>query len=110
MAVTGSQPVGLAACQNIQSEVRLVLEFLLAEGLDTVDAARVTGLLLSTVEQRARASGASWLMVLLDGSVDPALFARLGYEILSAEGGCAWVQKALPGRRRPAHRSPLPRQ
>jgi len=102
VAMDDTGPVGLAAYHRIQSDVRLVLEFLLDTTLHASDARRVIDLLLSTVETLARDGGARCLMVMFGGDVPLGLFERRGYQTVAVDSAGAWVQKCLdPVRRRP---------
>lgn len=107
VAMDGTGPVGLAAYHRLQSDVRLVLEFLLDQTLSASDARRVTDLLLSTLERCACDSGARCLMLMVGGEVRLGLFKRRGYQTVAVDSAGAWVQKSLDAvRRRPAPTPP----
>jgi hypothetical protein len=92
---TRSGPLGLAAYLDTPCDIRVVQEFLLDPALDVVSVGRVADLLLQTVERRATRCGASGLLVTVPAGYRLAPFERLGYAVVSQDGGVVWLQKAL---------------
>jgi hypothetical protein len=105
VAMDDRRLVGVAAYHPIQSDVRLVLEFLLDPTLSESDAGHVTNMLLSTVERLACESGAQCLMVMLDRSATLRPFDRRGYRTIAVDATCAWMQKCLVPAERPSVRA-----
>lgn len=101
VAIDDTGPVGLAAYHRVESDVRLVLEFLLDQTLSESYARRVTDLLLSTVERLACDSGARCLMFMLGGDVTLKPFERRGYQTVGVDSAGSWVQKRLDAVKRP---------
>lgn len=101
VAMDDASPVGLAAYQPVDSDVRLVLEFLLDTTLEKSRALHATALLLATVERRARQDGIQWLMFALDAEVPRRPFARGGYQMMAIDSAGVWVQKRLDVPKKP---------
>lgn len=95
VALDEARVVGIAAYQPVQSDVRLVLEFLLDPALSATDTIRVANLLLSTVELLACESGACCVMVVFNAGVTRRPFERRGYRTVAIDAATAWVQKRL---------------
>lgn len=95
VAMDDARPVGLAAYQPVDSDVRLVLEFLRHTTLEKSRALHATALLLATVEQRARQDGIQWLMFALDAEVPLRPFKRGGYQAMAIDSAGVWVQKRI---------------
>lgn len=90
-----SIPVGLAAYKRVDSDVRVVHEFLLDRTLGGRDMTRVTDVLLSAVETMAYDDSVGCLMFLLGGDVVLAPFEQRGYTAVAIDPAGAWMQKKL---------------
>lgn len=91
----GGGPVGLAAYKRVDSDVRVVHEFLLDPRLAAPDAARVTDVLLSALEMVAYEEGVSCLTFLLRNRVLMGPFEQRGYMSLALDSGGIWLQRKL---------------
>jgi hypothetical protein len=96
----GATPIGLAAYRAVDSDVRVVHEFLVDRTLPGAGTARAAELLLASVERVARADGIGCLMLLLDGDEALVPFERHGYTAVVVDPAVAWMRKTLdrPGR------------
>lgn len=107
VAMDGTGPVGLAAYQRVDSDVRLVLELLLDRTLSESDTTRVTDLLVSTVEMLAYDDGVRCVMFMLGGEVALKPFERRRYQTVAVDSAGAWVQTRLDPIERPRIRPRL---
>lgn len=107
VAMDGTGPVGLAAYQRVDSDVRLVLELLLDRTLSESDTTRVTDLLVSTVEMLAYDDGVRCVMFMLGGEVALKPFERRRYQTVAVDSAGAWVQTRLDPIERPPIRPRL---
>lgn len=90
-----SVPVGLAAYQRADSEIRVAHEFLLDRSLLGTDTTTVTDMLLSAVEMVAYEDGVSCLTFLLRNGVVIEPFERRGYMSLILDCQGIWLQRKL---------------
>ena len=107
VAMDDTGPVGLAAYQRVDSDVRLVLELLLDRTLSESDTTRVTDLLVSTVEMLAYDDGVCCVMFMLGGEVALRPFERRRYQTVAVDSAGAWVQTRLDPIGRPRIRPRL---
>ncbi len=90
-----STPIGLAAYRPVDSDVRVVHEFLVDRTLPGADTAHVADLLLSAIERVACVDGIRCLMLLLDGDEALVPFERRGYTAVLVDPAVAWMQKTF---------------
>ncbi|MEZ5289801.1 MAG: hypothetical protein R2745_01825 [Vicinamibacterales bacterium] len=97
VAADGNRALGLAAHQPAQSEVRLVLEWLVDRRLPTRVRRVTSEALIDGVEDLARADGVHLLIVMLEPGLPRASFKRRGFVTVAVEPWGAWMQKHLFG-------------
>ena len=87
--------LGVAAYQRVESDVRVVHEFLLHEDLGEREAAIVTDTLVSGVEAVALGDSIHCLMFMLWPDVRRTPFECRGYRAVVLDPYLAWLQKTL---------------
>lgn len=87
--------LGVAAYQRLDSDVRVVHEFLVHQDLGERDAAIVTETLVSAVEAIALGDSIHCLMFMLWPHVTRIPFERKGYRAVVLDPYLAWLQKTL---------------
>ena len=87
--------LGVAAYQRLESEVRVVHEFLVHRSLGEREASVVTDTLVSAVEAMALGDSINGLMFLLWPDVRRTPFERRGYRAVVLDPHLAWLQKTL---------------
>ena len=90
--------LGVAAYQRVESDVRVVHEFLVHRSLGEREAAIVTDTLVSAVEATALGDSIHCLMFLLWPDVKRTPFERRGYDAVVLGPDLAWLQKRLAER------------
>ena len=92
---SGTACLGVAAYQVVDSDVRVVHEFLVDPHLDQPDRAAVIDALLGAIEFTARADGVRSMTILLRPRLPLDRFCAHGYVALLADAAGAWLQKKL---------------
>jgi hypothetical protein len=95
----GTRAAGLAAYKKVESEVRVVHEFLVNRLLDDRGNEIVTHMMLSALEMLSCDDGIHSLIVVLGPGVSLVPFEQHAYATLITDSGGAWLQKKLD----PAH-------
>ena len=90
-----SRLLGLAAYQRVESDVRVVHEFLVHPAFAERQAAIVTDMLASAVEAMALSDSVHCLMFMLWPDVMREPFERRGYRAVVLDAHLKWLQKAL---------------
>jgi hypothetical protein len=90
-----SRFLGVAAYQRVESDVRVVHEFLVHRNLGEREAAMVTDTLVSAVETMALGDSIHCLMFMLWPDVRRTQFERRGYRAVVVDPYLAWLQKTL---------------
>jgi hypothetical protein len=91
----GTCVLGLAAYRKVDSDVRVVHEFLLNRRLDARSRDSVAHLLLKTLEMLAYDDQVHCVMVLLGPEVPLTPFVQHAYATLATDANGAWLQKRL---------------
>jgi hypothetical protein len=89
----GTRSTGLAAYKKVESDVRVVHEFLVNRQLDDRGNEIVTRMMLSALETLCCDEGIHSLIVVLGPGVALVPFEQRGYTTLIADSGGAWLQK-----------------
>jgi hypothetical protein len=89
----GTRSAGLAAYKKVESDVRVVHEFLVNCRLDDRGNEIVTHMMLSALEMLSCDEGIHALIVVLGPNVSLVPFEQHGYATLIADSGGAWLQK-----------------
>jgi hypothetical protein len=87
--------LGVAGYQRVQSDVRVVHEFLVHRSLGEREAAIVTDALVSAVEATARGDSIHCLMFMLWPDVRRTPFERRGYRVVVLDPHLSWLQKTV---------------
>jgi hypothetical protein len=95
VAKAGPRLLGLAAYHRVQSDARVVHEFLVDPDLGAREAAIVTDTLASAVEAMALSDSVHCLMFMLWPDVRREPFERRGYRVVVLDAYLAWLQKTL---------------
>jgi len=95
LATIAGHPVGLAAYHRVESDVRLVLEFVLDPGLHRRDRCEVCGALIASLEMLSQEDGVQCLMVMIEADVPLDPFRRRRYTTVAVNPAGAWLQKQL---------------
>lgn len=90
-----SRLLGVAAYQRVESDVRVVHEFLVHPAFGERQAAIVTDMLASAVETMALSDSVHCLMFMLWPDVMREPFERRGYRAVVLDAHLAWLQKTL---------------
>jgi len=90
-----SRLLGVAAYQRVNSDVRLVHEFLVNSDVGERRAATVTDMLAAAVETMALSDSVHCLMFMLWPDVMREPFDRRGYRTVVLDPYLAWLQKKL---------------
>jgi hypothetical protein len=93
LATIAGNPVGLAAYHRLESDVRLVLEFLLDPDLSRPVRDEVCGALIASLEMLVHDDCVRCLMVTLDADVPLEPFRHRGYGTVVVDHSGAWLQK-----------------
>ncbi len=93
LATLAGHPVGLAAYHRLESDLRLVLEFLLDPGLRGPICNEVCGAMIASLEMLGHDDGVRCLMVMLDADVPLHPFRHRGYGTVVVDRSGAWLQK-----------------
>lgn len=91
----GSRLIGVAAYRRVESDVRVVHEFLVHRDLGERQAATVTDRLASAVEAMALSDSVHCLMFMLCPDVMREPFERRGYRAVVLDASLVWLQKTL---------------
>jgi len=93
LATIAGHPVGLAAYHRVESDVRLVLEFVLDPGLRRPARCEVCGALIASLEMLSQEDGVQCLMVMLEADVPLDPFRHRRYTTVAVNRAGAWLQK-----------------
>jgi len=95
LATIAGHPVGLAAYHRVESDVRLVLEFVLDPDLRRPTRCEVCGALIASIEMLSQEDGVQCLMVMLEADIPLDPFRHRRYTTVAVNRAGAWLQKQL---------------